>query len=694
MVKSFEYYDRYVSITAGLICTLLISTAPLLTAYLSNDDDNNNIDHNADAKLTTTATRPIKSALTVDSSNKILQLALEKPLLANPPIAKVADSNQTIQQDAENVTLDGSKSYDPHGNITLYSWQQIAGPHVKLNSTDTPIVKFNTTCDTLDAELKFKFTVTDNDGLSDSAPVSVKVERPAIPATCKEAVFSPTPLPLSFTVGRSHSFNVNFGTNFTSIDKVAVISSFDPSDPFGPQDAYSIANLGTGYGDHNSSGVNGKGNVGNSGNRTAVEEGNNNTRSQKNNTTNTVLTAKDTNITNQFLIGNFTSNYSSVKGSFTLTSLKFCVKGVYGKPKTGNETSNMPNAVKPISLTVIRPSKVAETMASEFSTSNQASLTNFSVTFDPECNMVSATPTTTANSTALATTTNTTDKVNNDSTTSNENKFGANQNQPALQQGPLYQPSPLQQPQYPYQLAPYPYPPQNPYQQPYPYPYPPQNPYQQPYPYPYPYPPPYPYSPNQPPVANAGANQVVGPGAFVSLDGRGSYDPDGGTITSYRWQQIAGSPTVTLSGANTATPSFIAPVAIIDTTLTFQLTVTDSDQGASSSSTVNVSVQKNNVNQPPIANAGPDQTVNQMSFVSLDGTGSYDPNGGTIVAYSWIQTAGVPVTLSSSDTATPTFTAPIVATDTVLAFNLKVMNDKGIVSNNTAIVYITVKRLL
>jgi hypothetical protein len=135
-------------------------------------------------------------------------------------------------------------------------------------------------------------------------------------------------------------------------------------------------------------------------------------------------------------------------------------------------------------------------------------------------------------------------------------------------------------------------------------------------------------------------------------------------------------------------------VAIIDTTLTFQLTVTDSDQGASSSSTVNVSVQKNNVNQPPIANAGPDQTVNQMSFVSLDGTGSYDPNGGTIVAYSWIQTAGVPVTLSSSDTATPTFTAPIVATDTVLAFNLKVMNDKGIVSNNTAIVYITVKRLL
>jgi hypothetical protein len=107
-----------------------------------------------------------------------------------------------------------------------------------------------------------------------------------------------------------------------------------------------------------------------------------------------------------------------------------------------------------------------------------------------------------------------------------------------------------------------------------------------------------------------------------------------------------------------------------------------------------VLIQKNNTNQPPISNAGPNQIVTQLSLVSLDGTGSYDPNGGTIVAYSWEQTAGVPVLLNGAGTATPTFTAPIVSSDTTLAFSLKVMNNNGIVSNNPAIAYITVKRNL
>jgi K319-like protein len=95
--------------------------------------------------------------------------------------------------------------------------------------------------------------------------------------------------------------------------------------------------------------------------------------------------------------------------------------------------------------------------------------------------------------------------------------------------------------------------------------------------------------------------------------------------------------------------------------------------------------------QQPIANAGPNQIVNQGAIVTLDGTRSYDPNGGTIVAYSWVQTAGIPISLTGAGTATPTFVAPSVAADTILAFSLVVTNNNGATSNNPAIVYITVR---
>ena len=62
-------------------------------------------------------------------------------------------------------------------------------------------------------------------------------------------------------------------------------------------------------------------------------------------------------------------------------------------------------------------------------------------------------------------------------------------------------------------------------------------------------------------------------------------------------------------------------------------------------------------NIPPVADAAPDQTVDQESIVTLDGTGSFDPDGDPIT-YSWTQTGGTHVTLSSADIANPTFMAP------------------------------------
>ncbi|MBZ4396515.1 discoidin domain-containing protein [Myxococcus sp. AS-1-15] len=90
--------------------------------------------------------------------------------------------------------------------------------------------------------------------------------------------------------------------------------------------------------------------------------------------------------------------------------------------------------------------------------------------------------------------------------------------------------------------------------------------------------------PNQPPVANAGADRtVVLPNAGITLTGSAT-DSDG-SITSYAWTQVSG-PTASLSGANTPSLSVSALAA---GTLVFRLTVTD-DDGATHSDDVTVTV--------------------------------------------------------------------------------------------------------
>jgi hypothetical protein len=76
---------------------------------------------------------------------------------------------------------------------------------------------------------------------------------------------------------------------------------------------------------------------------------------------------------------------------------------------------------------------------------------------------------------------------------------------------------------------------------------------------------------DQPPVADAGAPQIVPLGAGVQLDGSGSYDPDGGGLT-YGWTQTGGT-SVTLNDGSAISPTFTAPQAA--DVLTFTLAVTD-----------------------------------------------------------------------------------------------------------------------
>jgi outer membrane protein assembly factor BamB len=94
-------------------------------------------------------------------------------------------------------------------------------------------------------------------------------------------------------------------------------------------------------------------------------------------------------------------------------------------------------------------------------------------------------------------------------------------------------------------------------------------------------------------------------------------------------------------------------------------------------------------NQPPVANAGPDQTVHVGTQVTLNGIGSSDPDNNLPLTYAWsIQStpAGSTVALSDKTVAQPTFT-PDKLGDYVFALTVK--DSLGLQSTTPATVTIT-----
>lgn len=172
-----------------------------------------------------------------------------------------------------------------------------------------------------------------------------------------------------------------------------------------------------------------------------------------------------------------------------------------------------------------------------------------------------------------------------------------------------------------------------------------------------------------PPVADAGADQVVDEGQLVALNGLGSTDPEGDEL-SFLWSQSAGPPAA-LYGADTPRPLFTAPFVSVQAELVFDLVVND---GLSDSLADQVVVAVENVpaaNNAPLADAGLDQVVPEGALVILDGSGSWDPDGDPI-DYAWLQVDGPGVMLAGDDTASPTFVAPFVPISAVLVFGLVV----------------------
>ncbi|MBN2372940.1 S8 family serine peptidase [bacterium] len=107
----------------------------------------------------------------------------------------------------------------------------------------------------------------------------------------------------------------------------------------------------------------------------------------------------------------------------------------------------------------------------------------------------------------------------------------------------------------------------------------------------------------------------------ITFDGSGSNDPDNDPLT-YSWDFRDGSTSTDASPSHAYTSGG---------TYTVTLVVNDGRTGSEPAS-ITLSIEE--VNDPPVANAGPDQSVYTGDTVSFDGSGSLDIDG-TIISYEW-----------------------------------------------------------
>jgi len=86
-------------------------------------------------------------------------------------------------------------------------------------------------------------------------------------------------------------------------------------------------------------------------------------------------------------------------------------------------------------------------------------------------------------------------------------------------------------------------------------------------------------------------------------------------------------------------------------------------------------------NNPPTANAGIDQSVNEKATVVLSGSGV--DTDGSLDNYTWNQVAGVNINLNGSDTMSASFDAPATAEILILTFQFTVTDNDGATASDT-----------
>ena len=151
-----------------------------------------------------------------------------------------------------------------------------------------------------------------------------------------------------------------------------------------------------------------------------------------------------------------------------------------------------------------------------------------------------------------------------------------------------------------------------------------------------------------------------------------------GQDLQYRWTQVSGTP-VTLEDPESLQPSFRAPEGLVNSDLVFQLEASDGTNTVTDTVVVTVAAD----DDAPRVTAGADQQVEESQSVQLDARAE-DPEGRPL-RYQWTQLEGPTVRLTGDDAASPAFTAPNLASDQDLVFQVEVTDGTHVTTDTVTV---------